>query len=78
MVYTVLWTDCLPLFVSSIYAIGSAILFTTSFPSEMFTGIAIPGFVVGAILIAIGLGGVQSSIQPFIGTRNYTNNEPRR
>lgn len=33
----------------------------------MKTGISTPGFVVGAILIALGLGGVQASIQPFIG-----------
>jgi POT family proton-dependent oligopeptide transporter len=34
----------------------------------MESGVSIPGFVVGAMLIAIGLGGVQASIQPFIGT----------
>lgn len=66
----------MPLFVSSIYAAGSAILFATSFPSEMAAGIATPGFVVAAMFIAIGLGGVQSSVQPFIGTRNYTDDEP--
>ncbi|KAJ5679265.1 hypothetical protein N7462_007509 [Penicillium macrosclerotiorum] len=60
-----------------IYAVGSAILFATSFPFEMAAGVATPGFAVGTMLIAIGLGGVQSSIQPFIGTRSYTNDDLR-
>ncbi|KAJ5894043.1 hypothetical protein N7495_005734 [Penicillium taxi] len=61
---------------TGIYAAGSAILFATSFPSEMAAGIATPGFGVGAFLIAVGLGGVQSSIQPFIAEQ-YTDHEMR-
>ncbi|OQE63935.1 hypothetical protein PENNAL_c0236G03047 [Penicillium nalgiovense] len=59
-----------------IYAVGSTVLFATSFPSEMKTGISTPGFVVGAILIALGLGGVQASIQPFIADQ-YTESDMR-
>jgi dipeptide/tripeptide permease len=50
-----------------IYALGSAILFGTSFPSEMRSGVALIGFILGSVLIAVGLGGVQASVQPFIG-----------
>lgn len=50
-----------------IYALGSAVLFATSFPFMMRRGIATWGFIPGVVLIAIGLGGVQASLQPFIG-----------
>lgn len=33
----------------------------------MREGIAVAGFITGAVFIAVGLGGVQSSLQPFIG-----------
>ncbi|KAG2002786.1 hypothetical protein GB937_009552 [Aspergillus fischeri] len=51
---------------TGIYALGSAILFGTSFPSEMRSGVALGGFILGSVLIAVGLGGVQASVQPFI------------
>ncbi|KAJ5147427.1 hypothetical protein N7526_000779 [Penicillium atrosanguineum] len=50
--------------------------FATSFPSEMKTGVSTPGFVAGAVLIAIGLGGVQASVQPFIADQ-YTETDMR-
>lgn len=50
-----------------IYALGSAILFGTFFSSEMRSGVALIGFIFGSILIAVGLGGVQASVQPFVG-----------
>lgn len=50
-----------------IYALGSAVLFGTSFPAEMRSNVAPIGFILGSILIAVGLGGVQASAQPFIG-----------
>ncbi|KAF7160351.1 hypothetical protein CNMCM6106_007792 [Aspergillus hiratsukae] len=56
---------------TGIYALGSAILFGTSFPSEMRSGVALIGFILGSILIAVGLGGVQASVQPFIADQ-YT------
>jgi POT family proton-dependent oligopeptide transporter len=33
----------------------------------MKSGVALIGFILGSILIAVGLGGVQASVQPFIG-----------
>ncbi|KAH8430827.1 uncharacterized protein LDX57_008491 [Aspergillus melleus] len=59
-----------------IYMLGSAVLLATSFPWMMRDGIAIAGFIPGAILIAIGLGGVQASLQPFIADQ-YTEHEMR-
>ncbi|KAH1940165.1 hypothetical protein KXW88_004170 [Aspergillus fumigatus] len=50
----------------AIYALGSAVLFGTSFPAEMRSNVAPIGFILGSILIAVGLGGVQASAQPFI------------
>lgn len=50
-----------------IYALGSAILFGTSFLSEMRSGVALIGFIFGSMVIAVGLGGVQASVQPFVG-----------
>ncbi|KAG2026604.1 hypothetical protein GB937_001386 [Aspergillus fischeri] len=49
-----------------IYTLESAVLFGTSFHSEMRSGIA-TGFILGSILIAVGLGCIQASVQPFIG-----------
>ncbi|OJJ96560.1 hypothetical protein ASPACDRAFT_54443 [Aspergillus aculeatus ATCC 16872] len=54
-----------------IYALGSLTLFITSLPVMMHNGAAAPGFAVGAALIAIGLGGVLASLQPFIADQ-YT------
>ncbi|GFG20803.1 peptide transporter PTR2 [Aspergillus udagawae] len=56
---------------TGVYALGSAILFGTSFPSEMKSGVSLIGFILGSILIAVGLGGVQASVQPFIADQ-YT------
>lgn len=52
---------------SRIYALGSAVLFATSFPSMMGKDLSIGGFSAGAILIAVGFGGLQASLQPVIG-----------
>ncbi|KAL4909131.1 hypothetical protein BDW74DRAFT_174343 [Aspergillus multicolor] len=49
-----------------IYARGSAIPFGTSFPAVMKSNVALIGFILGAVLIAVGLGGVQASVQPSI------------
>ncbi|KAH1397381.1 hypothetical protein KXW65_006868 [Aspergillus fumigatus] len=56
---------------TGIYALGSAVLFGTSFPAEMRSNVAPIGFILGSILIAVGLGGVQASAQPFIADQ-YT------
>ncbi|KAF4175969.1 hypothetical protein CNMCM8694_005195 [Aspergillus lentulus] len=61
---------------TGIYALGSAILFGTSFPSEMRSGVALIGFILGSVLIAVGLGGVQASVQPFIADQ-YTEQSMR-
>ncbi|KAM5436873.1 peptide transporter ptr2 [Microsporum canis] len=61
---------------TAIYVAGSAILFATSFPSQMQTGVATIGFIPAAILIAIGLGGVQAAVQPFIADQ-YTETKMR-
>ncbi|PYI21917.1 hypothetical protein BO99DRAFT_480179 [Aspergillus violaceofuscus CBS 115571] len=54
-----------------LYTLGSLTLFITSLPAMMRNGAAVPGFAVGAALIAIGLGGVLASLQPFIADQ-YT------
>ncbi|GIJ83142.1 hypothetical protein Asppvi_001661 [Aspergillus pseudoviridinutans] len=61
---------------TGIYALGSAILLGTSFPSEMKSGVALIGFILGSILIAVGLGGVQASVQPFVADQ-YTEHTMR-
>ncbi|KAJ5950768.1 uncharacterized protein N7479_009181 [Penicillium vulpinum] len=51
---------------TGIYLIGLAIMLFTSIPPAMEAGAGPGGFITGLVLIAIGLGGCQSTIVPFI------------
>ncbi|KAK2873488.1 hypothetical protein FQN49_002325 [Arthroderma sp. PD_2] len=61
---------------TGIFAVGSVILFATSFPSQMANGTATAGFIPATLLIAVGLGGVQAATQPFIADQ-YTETQMR-
>ncbi|KAB8218150.1 hypothetical protein BDV33DRAFT_192954 [Aspergillus novoparasiticus] len=53
---------------------GSAILFGTSFPRAVQAGAAEGGLATAIVLIALGSGGVRSSIAPFISTSQWKHN----
>ncbi|EAW17061.1 oligopeptide transporter [Aspergillus fischeri NRRL 181] len=55
---------------------GSAILFATSFPHAVQAGAAEGGLAAAIILIAVGSGGVRSSVAPFIAEQ-YTETTPK-
>ncbi|GIJ88176.1 hypothetical protein Asppvi_007094 [Aspergillus pseudoviridinutans] len=55
---------------------GSAILFATSFPRAVQAGAAESGFATAIMLIALGSGGVRSSVAPFIAEQ-YTETTPK-
>jgi POT family proton-dependent oligopeptide transporter len=49
------------------YAIGLAILLITSLPPLLEQGSGLPGLVVAVIIISLGVGGVKSTLPPFLG-----------
>jgi POT family proton-dependent oligopeptide transporter len=49
------------------YAIGLAILLITSLPPLLEQGSGLPGLVVALIIISLGVGGVKSTLPPFLG-----------
>ncbi|KAF7183383.1 hypothetical protein CNMCM7691_003582 [Aspergillus felis] len=55
---------------------GSAILFATSFPRAVQAGAAEGGLAIAIMLIALGSGGVRSSVAPFIAEQ-YTETTPK-
>ncbi|KAF4212575.1 hypothetical protein CNMCM8980_000756 [Aspergillus fumigatiaffinis] len=55
---------------------GSAILFATSFPGAVQAGAAEGGLATAIVLIAVGSGGVRSSVAPFIAEQ-YTETTPK-
>ncbi|PKX91326.1 oligopeptide transporter [Aspergillus novofumigatus IBT 16806] len=55
---------------------GSAILFASSFPRAVQSGAAAGGLATGIVLIAVGSGGVRSSVAPFIAEQ-YTETAPK-
>jgi POT family proton-dependent oligopeptide transporter len=55
------------------YAIGLAILLITSLLPLLEQGSGLPGLVVALIIISLGVGGVKSTLPPFLGQSNrYT------
>ena len=42
-------------------------MFATSLPIALDSGAGIPGLAVAMVLIALGIGGIKSTITPFIG-----------
>ena len=50
-----------------LYMCGCLILTLSSLPVALETGAATPGFAVAATIIALGVGGVKSTVSPFIG-----------
>ncbi|OQE44795.1 hypothetical protein PENCOP_c002G01658 [Penicillium coprophilum] len=59
-----------------IYVTGAFILTMTSLPPSLDAGAGLPGFLVGTILMGIGLGGVKSGISPLMADQ-YTNWEEK-
>lgn len=49
------------------YAIGLAILLITSLPPLLERGSGLPGLVVALTIISLGVGGVKSTLPPFLG-----------
>jgi hypothetical protein len=57
----------------SMYAIGLAILLITSLPPLLKQGSGLPGLVIALMIISLGVGGVKSTLPPFLGQSNrYT------
>jgi POT family proton-dependent oligopeptide transporter len=42
-------------------------MFATSLPGSLDHGAGVPGLAVAMVLIALGIGGIKSTITPFIG-----------
>ncbi|KAJ5802680.1 oligopeptide transporter [Penicillium pulvis] len=61
---------------TAVYLAGLAIILLTTIPPAMKAGAAPAGYVTGLVLIAIGLGGCQSTIVPFIADQ-YEKFSPR-
>jgi POT family proton-dependent oligopeptide transporter len=60
-------------FVCSLYAVGLTILVITSLTPLLREGSGLPGLVVALIIISLGVGGVKSTLPPFLGQSNrYT------
>ncbi|KAK4155284.1 putative peptide transporter ptr2 [Chaetomidium leptoderma] len=55
---------------------GSSIMFATSLPAALDNGAGVPGLAVSMVFIGLGIGGVKSTITPFIGDQ-YTQRKPQ-
>jgi dipeptide/tripeptide permease len=51
---------------SVVYMVGIAILFVTSLPWAVKSGVAFPGLVVAMVVIGLGTGGIKSNVSPLI------------
>jgi dipeptide/tripeptide permease len=61
------------LLVCSLYAVGLTILLITSLSPLLWQGSGLPGLIVALIVISLGVGGVKSTLPPFLGQSNrYT------
>jgi len=49
-----------------VYFIGLLIILLTSLPSALRHGAGFPGWIVGAIIVAIGTGGIKSNVSPLV------------
>lgn len=57
----------------SMYAVGLTILLITSLPPLLRQGSGLPGLIVALAIISLGVGGVKSTLPPFLGQSNrYT------
>lgn len=57
----------------SMYAVGLTILLITSLPPLLRQGSGLPGLIVALAVISLGVGGVKSTLPPFLGQSNrYT------
>ena len=52
------------------YAVGLTILLITSLPPLLRQGSGLPGLIVALIIISLGVGGVKSTLPPFLGELN--------
>ena len=55
----------------SLYALGCASIFTTSFSQAVDAGAALPGFTVGLLFVGLGIAGVKSTVTTYIGRPNF-------
>nr|POF05424.1 putative peptide transporter ptr2 [Quercus suber] len=62
-VFSAVIIDC---YLGSIYLVGALVLLLTSLPVSLAAGAGLPGYVTAVIIIGIGLGGVKTSISPFM------------
>lgn len=61
------------LLICSMYAVGLTILLITSLPPLLRQGSGLPGLIVALAVISLGVGGVKSTLPPFLGQSNrYT------
>jgi POT family proton-dependent oligopeptide transporter len=58
------------LLVCSMYAVGLTVLLITSLPPLLRQGSGLPGLIVALIVISLGVGGVKSTLPPFLGQSN--------
>lgn len=49
------------------YAVGLTVLLITSLPPLLRHGSGLPGLIVALIIISLGVGGVKSTLPPFLG-----------
>lgn len=50
----------------AVYILGLLIIFLTSLPSALRHGAGFPGWIIGAIVVAIGTGGIKSNVSPLV------------
>ena len=55
------------LLICSMYAVGLTILLITSLPPLLRQGSGLPGLIVALAVISLGVGGVKSTLPPFLG-----------
>ncbi|GAB1319782.1 peptide transporter ptr2 [Madurella fahalii] len=55
---------------------GSSVMFVTSLPVALDSGAGVPGLAVSMLLMGLGVGGVKSTISPFIGDQ-YVQRKPQ-
>ncbi|KAK3346085.1 oligopeptide transporter [Lasiosphaeria hispida] len=55
---------------------GNTVMFATSLPVALESGAGVPGLALSMVLIALGIGGIKSTMSPFIGDQ-YPQQKPR-
>lgn len=59
----------------STYAAGLAVLLITSIPQLLRHGSGLPGLIIAMIIISLGVGGVKSTLPPFLGKSDQAENQ---